>query len=179
VAAPGAGGAGRTLLSPGELAPDFCLSSSEGRNVALSDYAGKYVVVYFYPKDGTPGCTREAEAFRDAAPEFLRRDAVVLGISKDSVESHCRFRDKHRLNFPLLSDPEGTVIARWGAWGEKNLYGKKTMGIVRSTVLVGPDGRVEAVFPTVKVDGHVEQVLAALDGARASSRSALRQSRSE
>jgi peroxiredoxin Q/BCP len=155
----------RTLLRPGEPAPDFRLPSSEGREIALSEFRGKHVVVYFYPRDDTPGCTREARAFRDAAEEFRRRDAVVLGISKDSVESHCRFRDKHGLTFPLLSDPDGSVIERWGAWGEKSMYGKKSMGIIRSTVVVDPEGNVKKVFPNVKVDGHVSEVLAAIDGA--------------
>lgn len=159
----GAAPAATGSLEVGRKAPDLRLPSTEGRDIALSDFRGKYVVVYFYPRDGTPGCTREAQAFRDAHDELARRNAVVLGVSRDSIESHCRFRDEHALDFPLLSDPSGETIARWGAWGEKNMYGKKTVGIVRSTVIVGPDGTVKKVFRKVKVDGHVREVLDALD----------------
>src|SRR5262245_53236392 len=113
------------MLRDGQSAPAFRLSSSEGKDVSLADFRGKYVVLYFYPKDDTPGCTTEAKDFRDALPQFAARNAVVLGVSKDSVQSHCRFRDKYELTFPLLSDPDGKVIAKYGAWGEKNLYGKK------------------------------------------------------
>ena len=147
----------------GQPAPELTLPSSEGGEVRLADLRGKHVVVYFYPKDDTPGCTREAIGFRDARAELARRNVVVLGVSKDSVEAHCRFRDKHSLDFPLLSDRSGETIERWGAWGEKNMYGKKSMGIVRSTVIVAPDGTVKKVFPKVKVDTHVADVLAAID----------------
>lgn len=150
-------------LVVGEQAPGFTLPSNEGRDLSLSDFRGKNVIVYFYPRDETPGCTREAHGFRDAKAELGKRNAVVLGVSKDSVESHQRFAGKHSLGFPLLSDRGGETIARWGAWGEKNMYGKKSMGIVRSTVIVAPDGTVKAVFPKVKVDQHVAEVLAALD----------------
>ena len=153
----------RALLREGTPAPAFTLPSSDGRDVSLEDLRGKHVVVYFYPKDDTPGCTVEAKAFRDARAELERRDAIVLGVSKDSIESHCRFRDKHGLDFPLLSDRDGSVVSAYGAWGEKNLYGKKSMGIIRSTVVVAPDGTVKKVFPKVKVDGHVAEVLAAID----------------
>ena len=153
----------RATLREGTPAPAFTLPSSEGRDVSLAELRGKHVVVYFYPRDSTPGCTREAEAFRDAKRELQKRNAVVLGVSKDSVESHCRFRDKHALDFPLLSDRDGGVIAAYGAWGEKTLYGKKSMGIIRSTVVIAPDGTVKKVFPKVKVDGHVDEVLAAID----------------
>ena len=153
----------RTTLREGAPAPAFTLPSSEGRDVSLAELRGKHVVVYFYPKDDPPGCTVEAKGFRDARAELERRGAVVLGVSKDSVESHCRFRDKHSLDFPLLSDREGSVVAAYGAWGEKNMYGKKSMGIIRSTVVIAPDGRVKKVFPKVKVDGHVAEVLAAID----------------
>jgi peroxiredoxin Q/BCP len=150
------------MLKEGAKAPDFALESAEGARVALKDLKGKKVVLYFYPRDNTPGCTREAQAFRDALPRIKRKGAVVLGVSKDSIASHCRFRDQHGLNFPLLSDPEGTVIRAYGAWGEKNMYGKKSMGIVRSTVIIDEQGRVARVFPKVKVDGHADEVLAAL-----------------
>ncbi|UJR80800.1 thioredoxin-dependent thiol peroxidase [Sandaracinus amylolyticus] len=152
-----------TKLREGAPAPDFTLPSSDGHDVSLSALRGKNVVVYFYPKDDTPGCTLEAHQFRDARAELAKRNAVVLGVSKDSIESHCRFRDKHSLDFPLLSDREGQVIDAYGAWGEKNMYGKKSMGIIRSTVVIAPDGTVKKVFPKVKVDGHVDAVLAAID----------------
>lgn len=153
----------KSALREGAPAPELVLPSSDGRDVRLSELRGKHVVVYFYPKDDTPGCTREAMAFRDARAELAKRNTVVLGVSKDSVEAHCRFRDKYSLDFPLLSDRSGETIERWGAWGEKNMYGKKSMGIVRSTVLVAPDGTVKKVFPKVKVDQHVAEVLAAID----------------
>src|SRR5262245_62102086 len=149
-------------LEEGKKAPAFTLESSEGGKVSLSDYKGKYVVIYFYPRDSTPGCTVEAEGFRDALPRLKKKDAVVLGVSKDSIASHCKFRDKYKLTFPLLSDPEGKMIDAYGAWGEKNMYGKKMMGIIRSTVIVGPDGKVHKLFPKVKPPVHAEEVLAAI-----------------
>jgi peroxiredoxin Q/BCP len=151
------------MLEAGSKAPPFKLAASDGGTIALKDLAGKKVVVYFYPKDATPGCTLEAQGFRDAHKELARRNAIVLGVSKDSIESHCRFRDRHRLNFQLLSDPDGTTIEKYGAWGEKNMYGKKMMGIIRSTVIIDEGGKVKRVFPKVKVDGHVADVIAALD----------------
>ncbi|MFW6197401.1 MAG: thioredoxin-dependent thiol peroxidase [Myxococcota bacterium] len=153
-------------LEPGKKAPAFTLPSSEGGKVALKDLAGKWVVLYFYPKDDTPGCTTEAQGFRDARAELDEREAVVLGVSKDSIDSHCKFRDKHDLNFQLLSDPEGKVLEKYGAWGEKNMYGRKSMGVIRTTVLIDPKGKVARVWPRVRVKGHVEQVLSALDEAR-------------
>jgi peroxiredoxin Q/BCP len=150
------------MLKEGNKAPAFKLESSEGDTVSLDDFKGKTVVLYFYPKDDTPGCTREAQGFRDAAAALKKKKAVVLGVSRDSVKSHCSFRDKYDLNFPLLSDPEGKVIRAYGAWGEKNMYGKVTEGILRTTVVIGPDGKVAKVFPRVKVDGHVEKVLEAI-----------------
>ena len=150
------------MLQEGKKAPAFTLESSEGDKVSLDDFKGKTVVVYFYPKDDTPGCTREAQGFRDAAAALKKKKAVVLGVSRDSVKSHCSFRDKYDLNFPLLSDPDGKVLRAYGAWGEKNMYGKKTEGVIRTTVVIGPDGKVTKVFPRVKVDGHVEKVLEAI-----------------
>lgn len=150
-------------LKIGSKAPAFKLPADSGKTVSLADYAGKNVIVYFYPKDSTPGCTVEAQGFRDAAKALAKKNAVVLGVSKDSIASHCKFRDKQSLNFPLLSDEKGEVIEKYGAWGEKNMYGKKMMGIIRTTVVIGTDGKVKKVFPKVKVDGHVEAVLAALD----------------
>ena len=147
------------MLQEGKKAPAFTLESSEGDKVSLDDFKGKTVVLYFYPKDDTPGCTREAQGFRDAAAALKKKKAVVLGVSRDSVKSHCSFRDKYDLNFPLLSDPDGKVLRAYGAWGEKNMYGKKTEGVIRTTVVIDPDGKVTKVFPRVKVDGHVEKVL--------------------
>jgi peroxiredoxin Q/BCP len=154
------------MLKVGQKAPAFTLPSStdNGKPLSLKDFSGKNVVLYFYPKDSTPGCTREAEGFRDAATALAKRNAVVLGVSKDSVASHCKFADKLGLNFALLSDPDGKMIEAYGAWGEKTLYGKTSMGILRSTVIIGPDGKVAHLFPKVKVDGHVDEVLAALGG---------------
>lgn len=151
------------MIQEGKKAPAFTLASSSGDKVRLKEHAGKWVVVYFYPRDMTPGCTTEAKDFRDAHSAIEERDAVVFGVSKDSVESHCKFIGKHELNFTLLSDPDGKMIEKYGAWGEKNMYGKKRMGIIRSTVLVDPAGKVRKIFPKVRVKGHIEAVLAALD----------------
>jgi thioredoxin-dependent peroxiredoxin len=150
------------MLEAGKKAPAFKLESSEGDTVSLDDFKGKTVVLYFYPKDDTPGCTRQAQGFRDALSKLKKKGAVVLGVSRDSIKSHCSFRDKYDLNFPLLSDPDGKVLRAYGAWGEKNMYGKVTEGVLRTTVVIGPDGKVTKVFPRVKVDGHVDKVLAAL-----------------
>jgi peroxiredoxin Q/BCP len=150
------------VIEEGKKAPAFKLVGDDGEKHSLSDYAGKNVVLYFYPKDNTPGCTIQAQAFNAALPKLAKLGAVVLGVSKDSTESHCKFRDKYSLKFPLLSDPDGSTIEKYGAWGEKNLYGKKSMGIIRSTVIIGKDGKVARVFPKVKVAGHDEKVLEAL-----------------
>ena len=149
-------------LAVGDAAPDFTLEGDDGKSHTLSALRGKSVVVYFYPRDDTPGCTVEAQGFRDAKKALAKKNAVVFGVSRDSIAAHCRFRDKYSLDFTLLSDPDANTIARWGAWGEKNMYGNKSMGIVRTTVIVGPDGRVTRVFAKVKVTGHVDAVLAAL-----------------
>ncbi len=149
-------------LEPGTRAPAFQLKDDQGRTVKLSDFKGRPVVLYFYPKDDTPGCTKEACAFRDASSRLEKLGAVVLGVSPDSVESHANFRDKYHLNFPLLSDPQHRVAEKYGAWREKNMYGKKTMGIQRSTYLIGPDGKIAKVWKRVRVDGHDRQVLEAL-----------------
>jgi peroxiredoxin Q/BCP len=150
------------MITVGKKAPAFSLESSEGGQISLASLEGHTVVLYFYPKDATPGCTLEAQQFRDLLGEFEKRGALVLGVSKDSVASHCKFRDKHALGFALLSDPSGEMIEAYGAWGEKVLYGKKSMGILRSTVVVGPDGKVRKHYPKVKADGHAAQVLADL-----------------
>ena len=151
------------MIKEGDQAPPFELVADDGRTLSLADFAGKTLILYFYPRDSTPGCTREAEAFRDALPAFAKKRAVVVGVSRDSTASHCKFRDKYRLTFPLLSDPEGKVIEAYGAWGEKTLYGKKSMGILRSTVIITPDGTIKKHFPKVAVEGHAEAVLAAIE----------------
>lgn len=146
----------------GDLAPDFSLPRDGGETVALADYQGKQVVLFFYPRDDTPGCTTESIGFTEAAAEFEKAGAVVLGISKDSVKSHEKFREKHALGVPLLSDENGDTCERYGTWVEKNMYGKKSMGIERATFVIGPDGRLTHVWRKVKVEGHVAEVLAAI-----------------
>jgi peroxiredoxin Q/BCP len=149
----------------GKKAPAFELEGSDGTKHALKDYSGKYVVIYFYPKDNTPGCTREACAFRDVYHQILDMDAVVLGISKDSLKSHDKFIKDFGLPFVLLSDPETKMMAAYGAFGEKVMYGKKTMGTIRSTVIVGPDGTVIRHWSAVKkAEEHPAEVLAFLQG---------------
>jgi peroxiredoxin Q/BCP len=151
-------------IEEGKKAPGFTLTSDSGQKVTLSDLKGSPAVLYFYPKDDTPGCTREACAFRDLKDDLLRLGAVVLGVSPDSVERHVRFRDKHKLNFPLLADPDHSVAEKYGAWREKSMYGKTVMGIQRSTYLIDAEGRVAKVWKRVHVDGHDQQVLEALQG---------------
>jgi peroxiredoxin Q/BCP len=147
-------------IEVGKKAPAFQLESSDGGKVKLADLAGQLVVLYFYPRDNTPGCTVEAEGFRDAGPALKKLGAVVLGVSRDSIASHCKFRDKLGLTFPLLSDPEGKVLEAYGAWGEKVMYGKKTQGVIRSTVLISAEGKVLKHWPKVTVKGHVDEVVA-------------------
>jgi peroxiredoxin Q/BCP len=149
-------------IEEGRDAPDFTLRGDDGKEVRLSALRGKPVVLYFYPKDDTPGCTREACSFRDRKPELAAHGAVVLGVSPDDVASHGRFRDKYGLNFPLLADPGHKVAETYGAWREKTLYGKKSVGIQRSTFLIDSAGKVRRVWKRVDVDGHDAQVLAAL-----------------
>jgi thioredoxin-dependent peroxiredoxin len=149
-------------LEEGTKAPAFTLAADDGSKVKLSDLKGSPVVIYFYPADDTPGCTREACAFRDRSAELKKLGAKVFGVSPDDVASHVKFRDKYSLNFPLLADPDHAVAEKFGAWREKNMYGKKSMGIVRSTFLIGPDGVIKKVWRSVKVDGHDEKVLEAL-----------------
>jgi peroxiredoxin Q/BCP len=149
-------------LEPGTKAPAFILTADDGSKVRLSDFAGKPVVLYFYPKDDTPGCTKEACAFRDVHADLKKAGAVMLGVSADDTASHVKFRDKYKLNFPLLSDPDHKIADKYGAWREKNMYGKKSMGIQRSTYLIDSTGKVARVWKRVQVDGHDTQVLAAL-----------------
>ena len=150
------------MLEVGTKAPDFTLPDKEGKMVSLSDFAGKRVVLYFYPKDNTSGCTRQACAFAGAYEEFKTLDAVVIGVSKDSVASHQKFAEKYDLPFVLLSDPELTAIQAYGVWQEKKLYGKVTMGVVRTTYLVGGSGRIEKVWEKAKPDTNAAEILAYL-----------------
>jgi peroxiredoxin Q/BCP len=146
----------------GKKAPDFTLPTDDGTKVKLSGLRGQVVVVYFYPRDDTPGCTREACAFRDRKTELKRLGVKILGVSTDDVESHQKFRDKYDLNFPLLADTQHRVADKYGAWREKTRFGKKSMGIQRSTFLIDAKGVVRKVWKSVKVDGHDEQVIAAV-----------------
>ncbi len=149
-------------IEAGSKAPDFTLTADDGAQVKLSALRGKPVVVYFYPKDDTPGCTQEACAFRDQKTALAKLGAAVFGVSPDDVESHVKFRDKFKLNFPLLADHEHKVADKYGAWREKNMYGKTSMGIQRSTFLIDAEGKVAHVWKKVNVDGHDEEVIAAL-----------------
>ena len=149
-------------IEAGQKAPAFTLEADDGTKVRLSELKGGPVVLYFYPKDDTPGCTREACAFRDQKAALKKLGAKVFGISPDDVESHVKFRDKYKLNFPLLADPGHKIAEKYGAWREKNMYGKKSMGIQRSTFLIDAAGKVAKVWKRVKVDGHDEKVLEAL-----------------
>jgi peroxiredoxin Q/BCP len=149
-------------LEKGQPAPDFALQDEHGEVVRLSDFAGRHVVVYFYPADDTPGCTKEACQFSELSDRFGEHAADVLGISPDGAGSHAKFRQKYGLSIRLLSDPDHEVMERYGAWGEKTLYGRKSVGVIRTTVLVGPDRRVERAWYHVRADGHAAKVLAEL-----------------
>jgi len=154
------------MLEPGTQAPTFTLDDSAGRPVSLGDFAGRHVILYFYPRDDTPGCTKEACAFRDGWDELQALGAVVLGVSADDADSHRRFASKYRLPFTLLSDPDHRVMRAYGAYGEKTMYGRKVVGVIRSTVWIGPDGRVRHHWARVaNAAVHPEKVLAALRGA--------------
>jgi peroxiredoxin Q/BCP len=150
------------MLDVGNAAPDFTLHDQNEKPISLSSYRGKPVVVYFYPKADTPGCTKEACAFRDARKEYEKAGAIVLGISPDPVKALKKFADKYELNFTLLADPDHAVAESYGVWVEKSMYGKKYMGIERSTFVIGKDGKIAKIFPKVKVDGHADEVLAAI-----------------
>ena len=147
----------------GRLAPDFSLKDAFGHSVQLSDFLGKKVVLYFYPKDDTPGCTREAIGFTEQKSQFQKNNTVILGLSKDSVASHEKFCHKYNLEIPLLSDPDGKTVEAYGVWKEKNMYGKVSMGIVRTTFLIDEKGIITKIWNNVKVDGHVEAVIAAIE----------------
>ena len=150
------------MLSIGDPAPDFTLSDADGNPVSLSDFKGQKIVLYFYPKDDTPGCTKEACGFRDAQDDYMEANAVVIGVSPDSEKSHQRFRDKYDLPFLLLADPERQAIEGYEVWKEKNMYGKKSMGIQRSTYVIDATGKVAKLFKRVRVDGHDQQIIDAI-----------------
>lgn len=150
------------MLEVGTKAPDFTLLDKDGKTVSLADFTGKRVVLYFYPRDNTPGCTRQACAFARNFEDFRRQDVVVIGISKDSVASHLKFAQKYDLPFILLSDPELQAIQAYGVWQEKKLYGKVSMGVVRSTYIIDPQGLIEKVMPKVKPDTNAAEILAYL-----------------
>ena len=150
----------------GDVAPDFRLPSTRGKEMTLKEFKGKDVILYFYPKDDTPGCTAEACSFRDHEAELTKEHAIVLGVSTDSLESHARFTDKHHLNFPLLSDETADIAKMYGVWKEKNLYGRRTWGVARTTYWIGGDGRVKKIWKKVDTAKHAEDVLAELRGSR-------------
>ena len=155
------------MIQPGTPAPDFQIPDQNGETVSISSFRGQKVVLYFYPRDNTPGCSREAAAYRDALPEFEALGVKVFGLSKDSSASHKRFADKYELPFTLLADTETAVLQDYGAWQEKKMYGKVSMGTVRSTVLIDEDGVVEKVWPKAKPDTNAADVLAYLKGEKA------------
>lgn len=146
----------------GDTAPDFEVLTDEGKSLKLSDLRGKNVILYFYPRADTPGCTKEACSFRDSFPRFSTQEAVVLGVSTDDVKAQSKFKQKYHLPFTLLADTDKDIHAKYGTWVEKSMYGKKYMGTARSTFIIGPDGKIVKVFENVKPDGHAEEVLAAL-----------------
>ncbi len=150
----------------GDVAPDFRLPSTRGKEITLKEFRGKDVILYFYPKDDTPGCTAEACSFRDHESDLTKEHAVVLGVSADSLESHEKFRDKHNLNFPLLSDTTADVAKMYGVWKEKNMYGRRTWGVARTTYWIGADGRVKKVWKKVDTVRHADEVLEELRAAR-------------
>ena len=150
------------MVEIGTKAPDFTLNDKDGNTVSLSDFAGKKVVLYFYPKDNTPGCTRQACAFAGLYKEFEKKGVEVVGVSKDSVASHAKFAEKHGLNFVLLSDPELDAIKKYGVWQEKKLYGKTSMGVVRTTFLIDEKGIVTKIMPKVKPDTNAAEILSEL-----------------
>jgi thioredoxin-dependent peroxiredoxin len=151
-------------LDTGDKAPDFTLPDQDGKDVSLSDFAGRRVVVYFYPRDDTPGCTKEACQFNDNLASFKKAKVPVLGISGDTAAKHQKFREKYGLTFPLLTDADHAVGTDYGAWGEKTMYGKVVIGVIRSTFLIGPDGKILRSWYRVKADGHAVKVLEELAG---------------
>lgn len=150
------------MLKIGDRAPDFTLPAADGKKIRLGEFKGRKVVLYFYPKDDTPGCTREACSFQENSGQLKKKGAVVLGVSADSIESHAKFAQKYDLGFPLLSDENKEVCKKYGIWKEKSLYGRKFMGIERTTFVIDEKGTVQNIFPKVRVDGHTNEVLAVL-----------------
>ena len=150
------------MLKEGDKAPSFNMPTNKGENVSLSKLKGQKIVLYFYPRDDTPGCTKEACGFRDDLSKYKRAGAVVIGVSRDSIESHEKFVNKFNLNFTLASDKDGDVCEKYDAWRLKNMYGKEYMGIGRSTFLIDTKGKINKIWPKVKVDGHVDEVLKAV-----------------
>ncbi len=150
------------MLEVGKKAPDFTLLDQDGKKVSLKDFKGKKIVLYFYPKDNTSGCTKEACNFRDDFPKFKKTDAVIIGISPDSVSSHKKFVEKYNLPFTLLADEEKNVVEKFGVWKEKSMYGKKYMGVERTTFIIDEEGKIKKIFNKVKVDGHNAEVMEAL-----------------
>lgn len=151
-----------TELRVGAKAPDFILASHDGKSYSLKDFRGKKVVLYFYPKDNTSGCTKEACSFRDNLSAIKKKGAIVLGVSPDALRSHEKFSTKFDLNFPLLSDEDKTTLMDYGVWQEKSMYGRKYMGVVRTTFIIDERGRISHIFPKVNVDGHTGEILKAL-----------------
>jgi peroxiredoxin Q/BCP len=149
-------------LQPGDAAPEFTATTQNGTTISLSDLRGKHVVLYFYPRDDTPGCTKEACSFRDGFSEFKKKDAVVLGVSTDSAKAHARFATKYKLPFSLLVDEDKQIVNAYGVWGEKRFMGRKYQGTHRVTFLIGPDGKIKYIWPGVKPVEHVDEVLAAI-----------------
>jgi len=150
----------------GDMAPDFRLPSTRGKEVTLKEFRGKDVILYFYPKDDTPGCTKEACSFRDHEADVTKRHAVVLGVSTDSLASHDKFKSKYNLNFPLLSDETSDVAKMYGVWKEKNLYGRRSWGVARTTFWIGADGRIKKIWKKVDTEKHAEDVLKELDASQ-------------
>ena len=149
-------------LKEGDVAPGFTAATNEGGNISLSDFKGKNVILYFYPRDDTPGCTKEACAFRDEFAAFKRKGAVVLGVSTDAVKAHARFVEKYKLPFTLLADEDKKIVNAYGVWGEKSFLGRKYQGTHRVTFLIGPEGKIKKIWPAVKPAEHAKEVLAAL-----------------
>lgn len=147
------------MLKPGDKAPDFNLPADDGKSYSLKDFKGKKLILYFYPKDDTDGCTKEACAFRDNIKKFESKNTIVIGVSKDDINSHKKFRDKYKLNFPLISDENLDILKKYGVWQEKSMFGNKYMGIVRTTFLINEKGIIEKIWEKVKVPGHIEKLL--------------------
>lgn len=150
------------MLSVGNKAPNFSLVANDGKKYSLKDFKGKKVVLYFYPKDDTSGCTAEACSFKDNLSDIKKKGAVVLGVSPDGLKSHEKFVSKYDLNFPVLSDESKKMLTEYGVWQEKSMYGRKYMGVVRTTYVIDENGKISHIFPKVKVDGHTEEILKAL-----------------